>query len=86
MSYLDDAAAELDKIRKANDEMRGRIGGLRRDGQDPAADALDAVTAEMSFRLAEAYAALAAPGRDVPPPRSHADADAFAAAERAAGR
>jgi len=89
VSYLEDAAAELAKIRQANDELRARAGTAREDRQ-ASADAADAVVAETSFRLAAAYTALAALERDTAPPagaapRDPADADEFAAAERAAG-
>jgi len=68
MSYLEDAAAELDKIRQVNYERAVRARALRDDGQDTLADAADAVAAETSFRLAAAYTALAALGRDAAPP------------------
>ena len=58
--YRELAAAELDKVRAANDERAVRGQALREDGKEPEADAADAVVAEMSFRLAGAYTALAA--------------------------
>jgi len=64
MSYLEDAAAELAKVRDANDARAGRALALRKNGQDTLADTADAVAAETSFRLAGDYAALAALERE----------------------
>ena len=64
MSYLEDAAAELDKVRDANDARADRARALRKNGEDTLADA---VAAETSFRLAAGYTALAALGRDAAP-------------------
>jgi hypothetical protein len=77
------AAAELAKVQQVNDEFRSRAAELRGRGgdADTRADEMEAMVTETSLRLAEDYIALAALERDVPP-RSHADADEFAAAER----
>ena len=66
--YRELAAAELAKIRAANDVRTARARALRLDGQDTRADEVEAVAAETSFRVAEAYTALASLGGDVPPP------------------
>ena len=68
MSYLDDAAAELAKIRSANDDRADRATALREDGQADLADAADAEVTGTSFRLADAYMALAVIARDDGPP------------------
>jgi len=80
MSYLDDAAFELAKIRSANDARADLATVLREDGREAEADAEVAAVAEMSFRLAGAYAVLAiraaiaaALERDAAPPAAAPD-------------
>lgn len=83
--YRELAAAELAKVQAVNDEFAARARTVREDRQ-AAADAMEAMVTETPFRLAEDYIALAALERDARPPaavpRSQADADEFAAAER----
>jgi hypothetical protein len=73
MSYLEDAAAELARIREANGERRRRAMALREHRpcteQDVAAAVnLEAMAAETSFRLAGDYMALAELERKAAPP------------------
>ena len=68
MSYVEDAAAELAKVRDVNGEMRRRAMELRADGQDALAAEVEAMVTETSLRLAEDYIALAALKRDAAPP------------------
>lgn len=58
--YRELAAAELDKIRRANNEIALRAKTLRADGRDGGAEELEAGVTATSFRLAQAYSALAA--------------------------
>ncbi len=73
MSYLDDAEFELAKIRSANDDRADRATALREDGREADADAAFAVVTETSFRLADAYMALAVIARDDAPPAAAPD-------------
>jgi hypothetical protein len=73
MSYLEDAAAELDEIRAANGEMRRRAMALRTrrpctDVDEAAAAEMEATVTETSFRLASDYITLAVLERDAAPP------------------
>lgn len=61
------ASGELAKIRAANDELWVLAAAARQDGKLDSAAELEAEAAATSFRLAAAWTALAALGRDTPP-------------------
>lgn len=68
MTYLDDAAAELARVRAANGLRADRARAARKDGQYALAAELDAEVIATSLRLAEDYITLAKVARDTGPP------------------